>query len=398
MRISISIIISILCLLCSCCKDNLYVYPDKKVSIYNGDSYYVYYDGLKILPKYKNLLISHTTFSIDNWDDDRLCAINLKTGKADWYFPSDLSKAYKCAFDGFPYMYDKYIVFKYIENFPYNLYGKVVCINLDNQDILWERQEPDTDIRTGNDIIGNGEYCYFIENRKILRGNIKTGNMECLYSTAENKLSYLNISDDGNIFFFEFKSIYLNEDKSDYYNEIYAVIIDKSSGKELFRHNIKPFDNTSALQYTGKGRVQDGILYANVDTYITAVDIKTGQQLWERDDPEAYILEDLIVYNGVVLKCGGNSTYGYNAQTGELLYKYDCFGSHYTTRNGKYAYMVTNAGWLAVIDITTGNIHKRIDCPDEMFFGSYPTFYDDNMYIMGLPNYLYCYSADKMER
>ena len=61
-------------------------------------------------------------------------------------------------------MYDKYIVFKYIENFPYNLYGKVVCINLDNQDILWERQEPDTDIRTGNDIIGNGEYCYFIEN------------------------------------------------------------------------------------------------------------------------------------------------------------------------------------------------------------------------------------------
>ncbi|MBE6215669.1 MAG: hypothetical protein E7123_05520 [Bacteroidales bacterium] len=63
----------------------------------------------------------------------------------------------------------------------------------------------------------------------------------------------------------------------------------------------------------------------------------------------------MIVYNGVVLKCGGNSTYGYNAQTGELLYKYDCFGS-------------------------------------------YPTFYDDNMYIMGLPNYLYCYSVDKMER
>ena len=69
-------------------------------------------------------------------------------------------------------------------------------------------------------------------------------------------------------------------------------------------------------RYIGNGIIQDGILYANVDTYITAVDIKTGQQLWERDDPEAYILGDLIVYNGVVLKCGGNSTYGYNAQTG----------------------------------------------------------------------------------
>ena len=104
------------------------------------------------------------------------------------------------------------------------------------------------------------------------------------------------------------------------------------------------------------------------------------------------------MYNGVVLKCGGNSTYGYNAQTGELLYKYDNFGSHYTTRHGKYAYMVTNAGWLAVIDIATGKIYKRIDCPDEMFFGSYPTFHGNKMYIMGLPNYLYCYSVDKMEK
>ena len=57
-----------------------------------------------------------------------------------------------------------------------------------------------------------------------------------------------------------------------------------------------------------------------------------------------------------------------------------------------------SVGWLAVIDIATGRIHKRIDCPDEMFFGSYPTFYGDKMYIMGLPNYLYCYSVDKMER
>ena len=58
-----------------------------------------------------------------------------------------------------------------------------------------------------------------------------------------------------------------------------------------------------------------------------------------------------------------------------------------------------SADWLSsVIDIATGRIHKRIDCPDEMFFGSYPTFYGDKMYIMGLPNYLYCYSVDKMER
>ena len=98
----------------------------------------------------------------------------------------------------------------------------------------------------------------------------------------------------------------------DYYYQNEAIILDIETSEEVFRYRIEP----NMERYIGNGIIQDGILYANVDTYITAVDIKTGQQLWERDDPEAYILEDLIVYNGVVLKCGGNSTYGYNAQTG----------------------------------------------------------------------------------
>lgn len=398
MRTSISIIISVLCLLCSCCKDDLSVAPDKRISIYNGDSYYIYYDGLKVLPKYRNQLISHTTFRIDDWDDDRLCAINLETGKADWYFPSDLSKAYKCAFDGFSYIYENYIVFKYIENFPHNLYGKVVCMNLDTHDIIWERQESEMDIRSGNDIIGLDEYCYFVENRKILRTNVRTGETKSLYSTTDNQISQLSLIGDENILFFEFKTVYLNEEKSDYCNKISAAILDKSSGRELFRHQIVPLEGTTAQYSSGKGLIRNAILYANIDTYITAIDTKTGQQLWERDDPEAYILQDLIIHNDVVLKCGINATYGYDALTGKLLYKYDNFGSRYTTKHGKYAYLITRSDWLAVIDIATGHIHKRIDCPDEMFFGSYPTFYGDKMYIMGLPNYLYCYSVDKMER
>ena len=391
---------SVLLIFCvSCCKENVEVTPDKTITIDKGNCQYVYSEGLQNLPKYKNQIIAHTSFLLDNWDDDRLCAINLKTGKADWYFPKDLSKAYKCAFDGFSYIYENKLVFKYIENYPLNKNATLVCLNLDTQEVIWEKQEINEIGHSHTDIFGIGRYCYFDRNKhKVCRVNLDSGEETLIYDSGEFKILHLRISTDGELYLFEDKTIEDSEDILGYYLINESVVLDKDTGDEKFRYKIKPFDNTEARWYGGNGILQDGILYANVDTYLTAVDVETGRQFWERNDPEAYILEDLIVYNGVVLKCGGNSTYGYNAQTGELLYKYDNFGSHYTTRHGKYAYMVTNAGWLAVIDIATGRIHKRIDCPDEMFFGSYPTFYGDKMYIMGLPNYLYCYSVDKMER
>lgn len=399
MRTSISIIISVLCLLCSCCKDDLSVAPDKRISIYNGDSYYIYYDGLKVLPKYRNQLISHTTFRIDDWNDDRLCAINLETGKADWYFPSDLSKAYKCAFDGFSHMYDNYLVFKYIENSTHNSQGTVVCMNLDTKEVVWKITESDKSGYANTNICGFGSKIFFDENkRKLYCLDLETQEVKLIYESGEFEIRHFKISDDGELYIFKDRDIENPEDVLGYYIINKVVILDQNSGAEKFCYEIKPFEGTGARWIAGNGIIQDGILYANVDTYLTAVDIKTGHQLWERDDPEAYILQDLIVCNGVVLKCGINATYGYDAQTGMLLYKYDNFGSHYTTQNGKYAYLITRSGWLAVIDIATGRIHKRIDCPDEMFFGSYPTFYGDKMYIMGLPNYLYCYSVDKMER
>ena len=102
---------SVLLIFCvSCCKENVEVTPDKTITIDKGNCQYVYSEGLQNLPKYKNQIIAHTSFLLDNWDDDRLCAINLKTGKADWYFPKDLSKAYKCAFDGFSYIYENKLV------------------------------------------------------------------------------------------------------------------------------------------------------------------------------------------------------------------------------------------------------------------------------------------------
>lgn len=399
MRRLLTLIYSIILLLTfvSCCKSyKTGISPDVRIVINKGINEYIYSEGLKQLPKYYDLIIAHTSFLIDKdkIEDDRLCAINVKNGKVEWYFPKNTDIHCGYSFGGTSYQYRNNIIFKYIKDDSDKKSHNLACINIDTGEILWERSEIINNYHSYADVHGWNNFVYFTENsNKIYLFNIETKDVSLVYTANDAEICHFKI-DNNYLLFFEDRRIILSDDYMDYYYQNEAIILDIETGEEVFRYRIEP----NMGRYIGNGIIQDGILYANVDTYITAVDIKTGQQLWERDDPEAYILEDLIVYNGVVLKCGGNSTYGYNAQTGELLYKYDCFGSHYTTRNGKYAYMVTNAGWLAVIDITTGNIHKRIDCPDEMFFGSYPTFYDDNMYIMGLPNYLYCYSADKMER
>ena len=382
---------------CSCSKiDTFGVSPESRLAINKGESAYVYSEGLQYLPKYGNTIIAHTSLLIDNdkVEDDRLCAINLKTGKEVWLFPDNKNTHFGYTFNGFSYIYNNYLVFKYLKNCGDIKQYTILCLDLDTGNVIWERSELLNNYGSYISVHGWRNYVIFTENNKrIYRLDIGTKEVTLLYEASEAEICHFKIDKD-NLLFFEDTKILLSDEYMDYYYQNEAVILNLETEEEVFRYRIEP----NMGRYIGNGILQDGILYANVDTYLTAVDVETGRQLWERNDPEAYILEDLIVYNGVVLKCGGNSTYGYNAQTGELLYKYDNFGSHYTTRHGKYAYMVTNAGWLAVIDIATGRIDKRIDCPDEMFFGSYPTFYGDKMYIMGLPNYLYCYSVDKMER
>ena len=134
------------------------------------------------------------------------------------------------------------------------------------------------------------------------------------------------------------------------------------------------------------GFEKDNVVYCDIDTYLTAIDIKTDSQLWERDDKWAYTAKDIYEYNGVLLKCGVNATTGYDAKTGAVLYNYDNYGSYDTTQDGKYAYIVTRKQNVDIINIETGDILDVVKCKyagnDEYFSGSCPTIHDGKMYIM----------------
>ena len=93
------------------------------------------------------------------------------------------------------------------------------------------------------------------------------------------------------------------------------------------------------------------------------------------------------------MNCCVNATAGYNKKTGELLYLFDNYGSYYVTQAGRYAYFINRNEKLDILDIETGVRLDYVECPEKgwSYFGrSYPTIYDDKLYIIG-NNTLYRY-------
>ena len=109
---------SIILSISSCCKFQErkgQLQPEWETRIPTGSSKIIFYDGLRVLLKYKENIIAHTTVYDGgfNLEDNRLCAVNLKTGLVDWYFPKNIEERHYCDFDAKSYLYKNKVVFQY---------------------------------------------------------------------------------------------------------------------------------------------------------------------------------------------------------------------------------------------------------------------------------------------
>ena len=96
--------IAISILICSCCKmqhEQGSVKPEWYADIPTFESPEIFYDGLPNIPQCGDLLIAHTTIRDDGFmaEDNRLCAININTREASWYFPGNLEEKHYAHFD-----------------------------------------------------------------------------------------------------------------------------------------------------------------------------------------------------------------------------------------------------------------------------------------------------------
>jgi outer membrane protein assembly factor BamB len=138
--------------------------------------------------------------------------------------------------------------------------------------------------------------------------------------------------------------------------------------------------------------LEGNTIYSNVDRTMMAIDLKTGETIWERYDMCAYTCQDVLFFNDVLMKCAVNATIGYDKKNGEVKYLFDDYGSWYVSQEGRYAYFINCKNVLDILDIETGQKLDYIECPNKRkgFFGSYPMIYDDKLYIIG-NNTLYRY-------
>lgn len=385
--------------LSSCCKFQRVkgtLQPEWETRIPTGSSKVIFYDGLPVLPKYKDWIIAHTTVYDGgfNLEDNRLCAVNLKTGLVDWYFPKNTEERLYCHFDGKSYLYKNKVVFQYQKDartYESRDIHTTCCLDLDKNEIVWEIERNSENGRPANmDIIGKEERCYFVQDNNIvccvdLNTNVRTD----IYKDDSLKINYLSFADKDRLLLF----CYIEEGSFAYRTYIKILNL-KTKEIEYFRRLTPEKANRNITSIPAIGFEKEGILYASLDTYTAAIDIKKDKLLWGRQDNWSYNAKDMFEYGGVLLKCGVNATTGYNAKTGEVLYNYDNYGSYDTTQQGQYVYLVNRKQNIDIINIKTGQIVDYVKCKyadkGEDFSGSYPTLIDGKMYIMSY-NHLFRY-------
>ena len=384
--------------LSSCCKmqhGKGTLQPEWETRIPTGSSKYIYYDGLPVLPKYKDWIIAHTTI-VDEFfkEDNRLCAVNLNTGLVDRYFPKNTEERHYCHFGANSYQYKNKLVFQYQKDartYESRDCHTTCCLNLDSGKILWEIERNSKDGRPANmDIIGKGATCYFVQDNNIVCCvDLDTDVRTEIYKDDRLKINYMSFAETNRLLLFCYKEV-----GSFAYDTYIKILNLKTKEIEYFRKLTPENANRMITSIPAIGFKKNGILYTNLDTYTAAIDIGSDKLLWGRQDYETYNSKDMFEYNGVLLKCGVNATTGYNAKTGEILYNYDNYGSNYATQQGKYAYLLTCKGFIDIIDIKSGTKLDYIKCKydekGESFLGSYPTLIDGKMYIMSY-NHLFRY-------
>lgn len=370
-------------LLFSCCKTGYEkgsLQPEWEVQIPTGTSEEIFYSGLPNLPKYGDLIVAHTTVRDEGFwaEDNRLCAINTKTGDIVWYFPADLDVKHYCHFDAKGYANNGKLVFQYAKNFHDETViwdVTTLCMDIRDGSVLWEIEgrRPNKNRPT----VGRNNECYFSpDSCNVYKADLNTNQVQPFFNTGDKDICINDLALCDNSLVVSCYSL----SEEEYMLESFVMVLDCSTGEEKFRRHL------GRETVPSHSLLEGNILYSNLETSMMAIDISKDETLWERDDYWAYVLMDMYIYKDVILKCAGNATVGYNKKTGEIIYSYRDYGSWNTSVDGKYAYFINCCDDdIDIIDIESGEKLDKIVCPygNLGFGGSYPAIYDNKMYVMG---------------
>jgi outer membrane protein assembly factor BamB len=373
----------------------------------------IYNLGLIGLPIYDGNVIFHSTYfsSFSNnvmKEDNRIHGLDVKTGEVKWTFPTEYSSTNSMCFWGVPYIFNEYMVVKMWSNFIFLDTDKLLCINLNTHQEVWQRSLPNyiSSTSTG-DVVGKDHFFYFVQESKfeslIYKGNIVTGDTTLLLQLKpEAPLNCIEVSGD--------QRFYTTDEgrdllifglyEHDYYSsdtpyKTYCCVFDIESGKVLIKKLITRNDG----YLLGQFEIVDNRVYMTCGRVATCLDLKTGDIIWQffSDEYYNYAAPRLSISDGVVFLSGENRFIGLNALTGSKLYQGDLQCGNSTADKG-FVYVMGRDVRLHILNIHNGYELHVITCPERVITGTgfvsggKPQVHGDKLFVWG--NYhAYCYDA-----
>lgn len=354
----------------------------------------VYGFGIQKIMKHDDMIVAHTTFSpldMIGIPDNRLCAIDMKTGQSLWFFPKDENKRYAYNFNGKGHLYKDKLVFRYYDkkNYPDPWANAVVCLDVETGEEKWriEGFVSDNSIIPVQDVEGDERFCYFIRNESVIYcADLESDTCSIIKEYADYTVNKIELTSDKNIIVFYSTA---EKDESNYLiRHNHLDILDRNTSEVIFTYSLETdIIPTILREFSLEGGIEkDGVLYLWSYCYNSAVDITSGEVLWERCDRFTYRPNVHLLYDNILLKCCDNATVAYDIHTGEIIYGEDNYGCWNATLHGKYVYLFGRDQKIDIIDIETGEKVDYIKCKyhskGERLWGSYPTVIDDKLYMM----------------
>jgi outer membrane protein assembly factor BamB len=376
----------------------------------------IYNYGLIGLPIFNGKILFHSTYftNIDA-EDNRIHALDMKTGEIGWTFPEKYKKENSMFFGGVPYLFNEYIVTKMPKSGITLPYDRLICINMNTGNEVWKKSFNESNSFNVNydNIVGKNSEFYFFQqtytNAVLYKGDVITGDISILLNihatppnnycrTSSELILYKNTENNKDyIYFGGLESII--DDSDEYSLYLYKINITN----KIVEDKIEIFKSSDYDFPINHNILVENKIFFTAGRMASCYNISSNTIEWTYKSTESYnyMTNNVVVNEGVVFLYGDNRYVGLDANTGEKLYQGDIQCGNANAFNG-YVYVIARDAKLYILDIKTGKTLHRIICPEEYTsrtgFNTYckPQVYDDKLYVFG--NYhAYCYDAEPKE-
>ncbi|MCU0428149.1 MAG: PQQ-binding-like beta-propeller repeat protein [Candidatus Kapabacteria bacterium] len=348
-----------------------------------------------VFPKfiYKNAVVSQ---GVKN-RSLAIIAFDRNTGKELWAW-SDFLDAHGIRTEGV-HQYQNTLVWRYA--------GRVYGINLDNGKTIWKERVIHPPGWAGNDdISGVGErFLFHSGDKEYFSGTtISDGIKQFPLLSTPPRISHSSTK----MFLNALPNLLENAALNDTIavlpfgiptggQAIGFTLFNLTQGKEIYTSTL-PGD-TSGVFFLPP-TIHEGKLYFPSGSYILAFDLFTGKLLWKERFPSLFSGSGIIYYDGMIIgNCEDTFMYALDAKTGKQLWATKTSGtsSRLFEMNGVIYFTGGGDGLLHAVDAKTGKHIWKKESPDESrfngawFFDSV-TGADGKIYVSSYIS-LFCYKA-----